>query len=233
MTCWKRQREPGPVQSGEHHTQFTHTMSSSPSHPWLCFLSSHFPPNLPAPWMWVSLQSCFLAVAPLPTCSSSPPPAGGGHAQWRLLGSYSQQGYHRAAWPHESWLIPPLGPAGQNRAGACRCGSIRQELEDSQSSGLGRPKAQALSSVPGKISPTVESSYSLCELTPVWAPGLNWLKGRDAHCSRKASGLIGNKLTSLSIARSCWFLARNSLRPLWESILSDILANNGQEKFSL
>ena len=118
MTCWKRQREPGPVQSGEHHTQLTHTMGSSPSHPWLCFLSSHFPPNLPAPWMWVSLQSCFLAVAPLPTCSSSPPPAGGGHAQWRLLGSYSQQGYHRAAWPHESWLIPPLGPAGQNRAGS-------------------------------------------------------------------------------------------------------------------
>ena len=118
MICWKRQREPGPVQLGEHHTQLTHTMGSSASHPWLCFLSSHFPPNLPAPWMWVSLQSCFLAVAPLPTCSSSPPPAGGGHTQWRLLGSYSQQGYHRAAWPHESWLILPLGPAGQNRAGS-------------------------------------------------------------------------------------------------------------------
>lgn len=101
-------------------------------------------------------------MAPHSTCSSSSPPAGWGHTQWRLLGSHSQQGYHRAAWPHESWLIPPLGPAGQNRAGSLSVWINQTGTRRLTVLRVGKPKARALSSVPGKISPTLESSNSLC-----------------------------------------------------------------------
>lgn len=220
VTCWRWHRESGPVHLGEHPALLTPTRALLTS-----VLGCGY-------WASVSSQASLL----LPFKHLHNPVFWQGHPHAQLFvisagclgGTYCGKFWALAASRPLGYRLTPFWTEPiQTGQGICLCGSIR--------TGTRRPavlRARETPSPGSALFPRKDLTHQEFQQLSMWTGRILDLRieltnGERYSFFQESLGILRKEADFVSMVWSCWLLANDSLMPFCDSIVSDVLANDG------